>query len=145
MTGPAEPRRAPPATPPGPVQTARDALAALREARELAAASVAATGRALDTLSTLVQTLVEGTVEALPESAAPPSEHRRAHRMGHPPKIDSDPELRAFVAARIDRMTFAALADDIARHFPEPRRVRKSALHAWWKANRPNPIRPSPP
>jgi hypothetical protein len=138
LTGPAEPRRAPPeAAPPGTAQAARDALAAVREARDLAAASITATGRALDTLSTLVQSLVEGTVEALPEPAAPPSEHRRAHRMGHPPKIDRDPELRAFVAARIDRMTFEALADDIARHFPEPRRVRKSALHAWWKANRP--------
>jgi hypothetical protein len=138
MTGPAEDPGTPPGTrPPGPAQAARDALAAVREARDLAEASEAATGRALESLQTLVRSLVEGTFEALPEPAAPPSEHRRAHRMGHPPKIDSDPELRAFVAARIDRMTFEALAAEIARHFPEPRRVRKSALHAWWKANRP--------
>ena len=33
--------------------------------------------------------------------------HRRNHRSGHPAKIDSDPELRALILARLDTMTFA--------------------------------------
>ena len=31
--------------------------------------------------------------------------HRRHHRSGTPPKIENDPELRAFIAARIDKMS----------------------------------------
>ena len=35
--------------------------------------------------------------------------------------------------ARLDRMTFEEIADEIARHFPPERQIRKSAIHAWWK------------
>lgn len=72
-------------------------------------------------------------VEGLPE----PTEHRRLHRPGVPSKLDTDPELRAFVLARMDRMTFPQLADAVAAHFPPERRVRKSAIHRWWRKNHP--------
>ena len=49
-----------------------------------------------------------------------------AFRPGRPPKIDNDPALLAFAAARI--------AEDVARHFPPERRAGKSAIHQWWRA-----------
>lgn len=42
-------------------------------------------------------------------------------------------ELQAFIRARIDRLTFVEIADEVAAHFPLARRVRRSAIHAWWK------------
>lgn len=109
--------------------------AALAEARKLIANASAELDRLQGTvraeLAEGVPTPLQTPLEDLPE----PSEHRRAHRPGPPPRIDSDPELRAFIRARIDRMTFTALADEIARTFPPERRVGKSALHAWWQKN----------
>lgn len=61
-----------------------------------------------------------------------PSAHRRAHKMGRPAKIDQDPELHAFLLARVDRMTFIGMANDVAKHFPPERRVGKSSIHLWW-------------
>ncbi|MFV0408973.1 MAG: hypothetical protein ACK5LJ_04500 [Paracoccus sp. (in: a-proteobacteria)] len=56
-----------------------------------------------------------------------------------PPKIQSDPELQTFIAARIDRMTFTEIAAEVARQFPPARRVGKTAIHDWWKKrNRPD-------
>ena len=37
------------------------------------------------------------------------AEHRRAHRSGRPGKIEGDPELEAFILARIDTLTFAQI------------------------------------
>ena len=61
----------------------------------------------------------------------PPSEHRRLRRSGVPAKLDVDPELAAFVIARLDRLTFTSIADEVAEYFPPERRVRHSAIHAW--------------
>lgn len=61
------------------------------------------------------------------------AEHVKLHRPGKVSRIDGDAELRAFVIARIDKMTFVALAKEIALSFPPERRVGKSALHSWWQ------------
>ena len=92
---------------------------------------------ALHTLEKRVQDPVERPV--VPPSTGPHSaaEHRRQHRPGVPAKIEADPELRAFILARIDRMTFYQLQDAIAAAFPPDRRVAKSAIHRWWTKNRP--------
>lgn len=63
----------------------------------------------------------------------PVTDHRRHHRMGRPAKLDQDPELQAFVRARLDRLTFQQIEDEVTEAFPEDRRVRRSAIHAWWK------------
>jgi hypothetical protein len=60
-----------------------------------------------------------------------PTEHRRKHRPGRAPRIDTDPELAAFISARIDRMTFVDIAARVAEVFPEPRRVGRSPIYAW--------------
>ena len=53
-------------------------------------------------------------------SRLPPTlaEHRRAHRSGVPARIASDPELEAFVRARIGQMTFAQIIAEVAATFP---------------------------
>lgn len=65
-----------------------------------------------------------------------PTDHRREHRPGRVAKLDADPVLQAFVVARLDRLTFEQIADDVADHFPQDRRVGKSAIHAWWTRNK---------
>ena len=69
-----------------------------------------------------------------------PTDHRRAHRPGVQRKIDADPELQTFIRARIDRLTFTEMADEIAAHFPPARRVRRTAIHAWWKREKKRPL-----
>lgn len=78
-------------------------------------------------LSIGLQTQVETDVNAA---------HRRAHRPGRPAKIDIDSELQAFVAARVDTMTFDQIAMEVAAHFAPPRRASRSSIHRWWRKTR---------
>lgn len=119
-----------------------DLRAQLAAATDLAARTQAALTRAERTLSIIVQTGVEDFAQSLPDCTLPFDPHRAAHRPGTRPKIASDPELQAFIAARITRMTFQQLADEVAKHFPEDRRVRKSAIHDWWQKHGKKPYRP---
>ena len=86
------------------------------------------------------QSAINGAVKdglnTLDPATFPATDHRRHHRPGRPAKIDTDPELQAFITARINRMTFHEIADAIAQHFPPERRARKSAIHAWWQRNK---------
>jgi hypothetical protein len=88
--------------------------------------------RAIAQLEAALQTGLQQGIEALPESPIPVTEHRRTHRAGPIPKILTDPELQAFISARVDRMTFAQIAEDIAQHFPKARRVGRTAIWEWW-------------
>ena len=95
-------------------------------------------GAALRRASTALEAACKPTStdhEAALSGAA--ADHIRAHRPGKPSRIDCDPELRAFVLARVERMTFTALADAIREHFPPHRRVAKSALNDWWHRQSP--------
>ena len=96
-------------------------------------ASRAAQDRAFNRLEMALQQAVNEGLESLPASEALPTDHRREHRPGIQRRIDADPELRAFIRARIDRLTFVEIADEIAEYFPPARRFRRSAIHAWWK------------
>ncbi len=92
--------------------------------------------RAGTALEEALQVIVQAGINALPSPEVPVSAHRRAHRPGRAPKIASDPELQTFIMARIDRLTFAEIAAEVAQHFPSSRRVGKSAIHNWWKKQR---------
>ncbi|SEN51789.1 hypothetical protein SAMN04488103_105265 [Gemmobacter aquatilis] len=107
-------------------------------------ASHAAQGRAIAALETALEQAVQQGIYALPETAAPISAHRREHRPGPPPKIAGDPELQAFITARVDRLTFAEIAAEVAQNFPANRRVGKSAIHEWWRKSRSGnrPVKP---
>ncbi len=97
--------------------------------------------KAAPTLEGAVGRLVKGGLNPASNPPEPVRDHRRNHRPGRPCRIDADPELRAFVLARIDRLTFTALAEEIARAFPPGRRDGKSARHAWFR----KPGRPAHP
>jgi hypothetical protein len=86
-------------------------------------------------------------VQAAPPPLTTPEAHRAAHRPGRPSRLDTDPELRAFVMARLGQDTFDEIVAAVAAAFPPDRRIRRSALHAWWKRNSSAPpaIRHHPP
>jgi hypothetical protein len=85
--------------------------------------------------------------EATPEETAfnPPStpcEHIRKHLPGQPRKIETDPELRAFIEARVDYMSFSRPAAALAQAFPPERRVAMRTMQK--RATAPSAIRNSP-
>ncbi|GHH04069.1 helix-turn-helix domain-containing protein [Pseudodonghicola xiamenensis] len=94
-------------------------------------ASHTAQDRAIAVLEAVLQACHQQGVNALHEAAAPINEHRREHRPGRAPKIASDPELQAFIAARIDRLTYQQIADEIAENFPPERHVHRATVHRW--------------
>lgn len=96
-------------------------------------AAIAALQHGLACIEEALEATVQEGLEGLPSPTAPISGHRRAHRPGVPPKIDGDPELQAFITARVDRMTFAAIAAEVAAHFPPVRRIGRSAIYDWWR------------
>lgn len=117
-----------------------EALTMLSEAEAFLEASIAPQKQALkriaDLKGNLQHTLKRGVEHVVYQpftSSTPACEHRRAHRPGRPSKIDSDTELRAFIEARIDSMTFIELEAAIAGRFPAQRRVKKSTIHRWWQ------------
>lgn len=114
----------------------RDAGAELRTARALGAEAQAAMTRAGAALDAALASLASRAPSDLPPDAFPATEHRRAHRPGRVPKLDADPELRAFVLARIDRMTYDEIARSVAVEYPVQRRVSRSTIHEWWRKNR---------
>jgi hypothetical protein len=96
-----------------------------------------AQGQASTSLQRVFKEVVKGGSRAFNREVFPVTEHRRQHRVGRPAKIDCDPELQAFILARLDRMTFIHIADDVAKHFPPERRVAKTAINEWWHLSKP--------
>jgi hypothetical protein len=96
----------------------------------------AANSRTIKTLETALNQAVKGAVNtpltAIENSAA----HRRAHRSGVLSRIASDPNLEAFIRARIDTLTFAEIVKEVDAAFPPNRRTSISAISRWWRANR---------
>ena len=95
-----------------------------------------ALSNALETVCACDAILLKYGMDALPKRNIPVTAHRKQHRMGRVPKIDMDPELRAFLIARIDRLTYEQMAKNVDEHFPEQRRVSKRARHAWFNNQR---------
>ena len=90
-----------------------------------------------EVLQRVIQWAIKQGVQSPVEGTVPPIDpHRAAHRVGSPSRIDTDPELTAFIRARIDRLTFKEIAADIAAHFPPDRRASVSGLHRWFHRQR---------
>lgn len=122
------------------IHTARGTMdaaqAAIRQVRRTIDQAHSDVEKARRAIADLSETMQAHVIAELPASTAPITEHRRLHRPGRPAILDTDPELRAFVLARIDRMTFPEIEAAIALQYPVERRVKKSAIHAWWKKTR---------
>jgi len=122
------------------IHAARGTMDAAQVSIEMAQRTIAQVHSDIETarrsIAELAETMQAHVIAELPSSAAPITEHRRKYRPGRPAILDTDPELRAFVLAGIDRMTFPEIEAAIALQYPVERRVKKSAIHAWWKKTR---------
>lgn len=115
---------------------------------EIALAEIGALKGSLNRLEISLKDLLKAgqqqRLTSLPACDVPVTEHRREHRPGVPGIIASNPDLQAFILARLDRLTFKQIADDIARHFPVPLHVHQSTIHRWaQKQSRTNPRWPA--
>lgn len=94
----------------------------------------------LDRLETSLEGLRNGLLQLslsqLPACDVPPTAHRRAHRSGRPAIIDTDPELQAFILARLDRLTYHQIAAAIAEHFPPKLHISHATVHRWAQKRR---------
>lgn len=102
---------------------------------ETALAEVTVQKHSLNRLETSLQNMLKASqrerLDSLPDCDVPVTEHRREHRPGVPGVIASNPELQAFILARLDRLTFKQIANEIARHFPVQLHVHQSTIHRW--------------
>ncbi|MDQ7070726.1 MAG: hypothetical protein Q9M48_08320 [Rhodobacterales bacterium] len=105
----------------------------LENARQLNEAATLAVNRASTALEHAFEGCSKAAINALPVCETPVTDHRKLHRSGRPAKIDLDPELQAFIRARIDRLTYLEKANAVADYFPAKRRVSKSSIRAWWQ------------
>ncbi len=60
------------------------------------------------------------------------AEWRARHLPGQPSRIVGDPEVRAFIDARLSTMTFVELAEAARVEFGLPRAPSKSAIARYW-------------
>lgn len=108
----------------------------LRVARALASELVVSIERCQKALEKTAFSDLKTGIEHPIESTPPLSMHRASHLRGGRSRLDTDPELLAFVRARIDRLTFAQIVDAVAGHFPSDRHTSISALHRWFHRQR---------
>ena len=122
--------------------TIRTAIDHARQTSVQIGALLEANHRTIRTLEAALNQAIKGPLNesTLPQGAV---EHRRAHRSGVPSRIASDPELEAFIRARIGHRTFAQILAEVAATFPPGRQTSMSALSRWWKANRQIPDDPT--
>ena len=86
---------------------------------------------ALDDDLTGLQKTLEGGVKR-PVNGDVKAAHRAAHKSGFPAKIEADPEVKAFIQARLDTLTFDDIVAEVKAAFPPERHVSRSSLHRWW-------------
>lgn len=56
----------------------------------------------------------------------------RARGGRKPLKIETDPELEAFIRERIRRFTFDTIVAEVAATFPPDRQTSRSGISRWW-------------
>ena len=104
----------------------------------------AANARTINTLEGALSQAVKGGVNTPLTAVEINAAHRRAHRKGVVSRIQSDPELEAFIRARIASQAFTAIVKEVDAAFPPDRRTSVSATSRWWRANREGHARLAP-
>lgn len=114
----------------------------LHEARQtgiLLAAALDQNHRLIAMLQTPVQTPVQTPFKdrfnAPSTPHDPATRHRRNHRPGTLSRIAADPQIEAFIRARLDSLTLVAIVAETATTFPPERRISLSSLSRWWAKN----------
>ena len=108
------------------------ALAALGRAMEETGAAVDLANRVQAALQTGFETPVEPPLNRPQNRDEILAAHLRSHRPGTLGKIASDPELEAFIRARIDTLTLKETVAAVTAAFPPDRHVSISAVNRWW-------------
>lgn len=111
-----------------------DLNAAIGQIEAAQSALVQAIAVLAECLETAVKSPLNIGSTALKANPTAATSHRRLHRPGRPPIIESDAELKAFILARIDHCTFTEIQNEIAEAFEASRRVRRTAIHKWWRS-----------
>ncbi len=62
------------------------------------------------------------------------AEWKGLHLRGRPPKLMTDPVIRAFVDDAMKRMTFQEVADAAREQFGPKRAPGRSSIHRYWQA-----------
>ena len=109
------------------------ATAELSAAMAHTSAAIATTADIRASLSTPIEAPFKAPLKAPQTREEVLAAHRRAHRMGLPGKIEGDPELEAFIVARIDTETYAKVVAAIKAHFPPDRQTSVAAVQRWFK------------
>ena len=78
-------------------------------------------------LAQLEQSL-EGDVDA-PFNGDVNAAHRAGHQPGRPQKVEADPEVKAFILARLATHSFDETVADVNAAFPPERPVSRSNIH----------------
>jgi len=106
--------------------------AAMRVAQEASALALQRSKDALAIINEAINTPDNGHQTSSQPAAYSEFNRRQASRPARISKLDTDAELRVFVLARIDHLSFEQIAHAVARVFPAERCLGKSAIHAWW-------------
>jgi hypothetical protein len=106
----------------------QDAAARIEAAAKALSTALEDPGKAASAAADALAAALDG-----PGMAAGPAPMRQERRAGVAPRIDADPELEAFIRARIDHMSFARLGRAVADAFPPERRVHPATIHRWWQ------------
>jgi hypothetical protein len=79
------------------------------------------------TAATGLQAAIEDGLPAPVKGSSKPLERR-----SNQSKIAANPDLQAFIHARIMTATFASVVADVAARFPPEKHISMSSLHRWW-------------
>ena len=107
----------------------------LIEARQTGSLLAAAMDQNHRLIATLGSTVECPSNVALNSASTRPdafADHRRNHRGGTLSRITCDPEIEAFIRARLDTTTLVAIVAQIAAAFPPERHISLSSLSRWW-------------
>lgn len=114
------------------------ARALLDEARQtgtLLATAMDQNHRLIATLKTALEGTVEAPLNDPSNRPNPAAEHLRNHRGGTLSRVTRDPEIEAFIRARLDTTTLVDIVAEIAATFPKERHISMSSLSRWWIKN----------
>lgn len=116
--------------------TIRTALHQARDSARQIGDLQAATARIIRTLEAALEAPFNDPVK-------PPSQGQR--RTAIRSRIEADPELRAFILARIRDLTFDQVRAAIAATLGPARCPSRSSLHRWWHRHGKRADQPQPP
>lgn len=120
--------------------TIRTAIHQARDAARQISDLQAANARTIRTLEAALNQAIKGPLND-PSTPASPGARRTEIRS----RIESDPELRTLILARIGDLTFDQVRAEITAKLGPARCPSRSSLHRWWHRHGKHIGQPQPP